>query len=67
MLEEISTSIVENRGHTKIEINQLSSELRRIASDVCSIMLHVGMQHPWLDKEAKFGNNVNVNLLPRLR
>jgi hypothetical protein len=63
MLEEISTSILENRGHTRTEINQLSIEVRRIASDVRAIRLHVGMQHP--DNEAKFGDNVNVNLMPR--
>ncbi|KAM0830037.1 hypothetical protein ACQ4PT_066484 [Festuca glaucescens] len=69
-LEDISTSIMENRGLSKIEYDHLvresqqtRNEVRRVYINLRNVMLHLGVKYTELDNtNIKFGENLSMNL-----
>ncbi|KAM0908604.1 hypothetical protein ACQ4PT_015355 [Festuca glaucescens] len=69
-LDDISTSIMENRGLSKIEYDHLvresqqtRNEVRRVDINLRYVMLHLGVKYTELDNtNNKFGENLSMNL-----
>ncbi|KAM0897773.1 hypothetical protein ACQ4PT_022347 [Festuca glaucescens] len=69
-LDDISTSIMENRGLSKIEYDHLvresqqtRNEVRRVDINLRYVMLHLGVKYTELDNTNNtFGENLSMNL-----
>jgi hypothetical protein len=68
-LENVCTSIIQNRGLSKLEydhlikeISQNRSEIRGVEVNLRAIMLHHGIEY--IETRVKFAENLSMNLQP---